>query len=632
MESRLEIINDILCGSSSRMRRSYFAKNYPDILDQIEQFCSNIDVPFKQMIWHWVNVVSELPKCECGKKTSFNRNWLDGYKKSCSAKCAQSKKSTKEKRKKTVLKKYGVDNVAKSDDIKKKQAITNLERYGATSSFQNHEVKMKWKSNIRLKYGVDHYFKTDEFKEKAKFTNNEKYGVDYFVQSSEYIKKVKKTNNEKYGVDWFTMTDEFKECSKKSNMDKYGVDHYTKSDEYKNRVNKHYIEKYGVEWFFQTDDFKDMSRSTMVEKYKSEYFSQSEAFKDIIESEEYKQKRLRKRYEFYENLGFEFISQSQANKTHVRLKSKICGHEFEINPTTLQRRIHVNIEPCSVCNTFDSSSGQEDNIKDWLTSLGIEFTSNDRSVISPFELDCVIRSHGLAIEYNGLYWHSEFYKSNNYHLDKMLACERVGIRLIHIFEDDWLYKNSIVKSIIRNALNLTEKKIYARKCVIREIFDKEMVDKFFEDNHIQGTTKFRTALGLFYEGEMVSCMLFNKPRKENELVRFSNIKDVNVIGSASRLFKFYVKNNNVTSISSFADRSMFTGSVYDALGFEFSHRTPPNFWWVVDGVRRHRFSFSKQKLVKMGYSPDKSESEIMRSIGNYRIFGTGLDKWVWVID
>ena len=92
------------------MKLSYFDKNYPEVLEKIQNFCSNIDVPFKQMIWHWVNDYPNYYLCKCGEKVSFNRNWLDGYKKSCSAKCAQSDKSVKEKRKNTNLKKWGVDN------------------------------------------------------------------------------------------------------------------------------------------------------------------------------------------------------------------------------------------------------------------------------------------------------------------------------------------------------------------------------------------------------------------------------------------------------------------------------------------------------------------------------------------
>jgi hypothetical protein len=128
--------------------------------------------------------------CKCGNKTTFNKNWLDGYRKYCSPKCAQSDNLTKEKRKNTVIEKYGVDNIAKLDDIKMRQESTNLERYGKKSSFQNDEVKKKWKDNVMVKFGVEHIFQLKSIRDKSKKTSLNKYGTEHFVQSDFYKKKL----------------------------------------------------------------------------------------------------------------------------------------------------------------------------------------------------------------------------------------------------------------------------------------------------------------------------------------------------------------------------------------------------------------------------------------------------------
>ena len=155
-----KVILEILDGSSSRFRQTYFEKHYTDILKQIIIFCEKIsDLAFNQKVWHWVNDNSNYFLCGCGNKITFNKNWLDGYKKHCSAKCAQTDQSTKNKRKKTTLKLYGVDNVAKSNDVKNKQEETNLKKYGTKSSFQNEDVKKKRRDSIKIKYGEDHIFK-----------------------------------------------------------------------------------------------------------------------------------------------------------------------------------------------------------------------------------------------------------------------------------------------------------------------------------------------------------------------------------------------------------------------------------------------------------------------------------------
>ena len=59
----------------------------------------------------------------------------------------------------------------------------------------------------------------------------------------------------------------------------------------------------------------------------------------------------------------------------------------------------------------------------------------------------------IAIEYNGLRWHSEeFNKDKNYHLNKLIKCNEKGIRLIQIFEDEWIEKQEIVLKKIKHIL------------------------------------------------------------------------------------------------------------------------------------------------------------------------------------
>jgi len=148
----LETIDKIVDDKPVRLREAFFSKNYPEIYDLIMRFTNSLDLPFIQRVWHWVNDFDKYFTCECGKKTSFNRNWKDGYKLNCSAKCAQVKQSTKEKRKQTTIQKWGVDNVAKSEIVKEITEKSNIEKWGYKSTFQNEEVRNKWKENIEKKW------------------------------------------------------------------------------------------------------------------------------------------------------------------------------------------------------------------------------------------------------------------------------------------------------------------------------------------------------------------------------------------------------------------------------------------------------------------------------------------------
>jgi hypothetical protein len=247
-------------------------------------------------------------------------------------------------------------------------------------------------------------------------------------------------------------------------------------------------------------------------------------------------------------------------------------------------------------------------------------------------LDIYLPDYKLAIEMNGNYWHSELYKDKKYHLDKTNKCNELGIELLHIFQDDWLYKQDIIKSIIKNKINKIDNRIYARKCSIKEVSVGD-TRLFLNDNHIQGFSSSKYKIGLYDGDKLVSLMTFGyrmtNSKKEFELIRFCNSLNTNVIGGASKLFKYFINNYEFESIISYADVSMFTGSLYKTLNFEYSHRSKPNYFWVVDGVRKHRFNYNKKKLIKEGFDSNKTEIEIMHSQGYYRIWGCGQDKYIY---
>jgi hypothetical protein len=246
-------------------------------------------------------------------------------------------------------------------------------------------------------------------------------------------------------------------------------------------------------------------------------------------------------------------------------------------------------------------------------------------------LDIYIPYHNIAFEFDGLYWHNELYKDANYHLNKTELCEEKGIKLIHIFEDEWTYKQDIVKSRVKNLLGLSNDKIFARKCVIKEV-KTENKTKFLDENHIQGSVGSSVNLGLYYKDELVSIMTFGSLRKNMgrnfidghyELLRFCNKLDSNVIGGASKLFKHFINNYNPIEVISYADRRWSQGGLYDNLGFEFIKNSVPNYFYVVKGKRMNRYNFRKDILVKEGYDADKSEREIMSGRKIYRIYDCG---------
>lgn len=252
------------------------------------------------------------------------------------------------------------------------------------------------------------------------------------------------------------------------------------------------------------------------------------------------------------------------------------------------------------------------------------------------EFDILCNRENLAIEFNGLYWHSDKFKNKDYHLNKTVIAKENGFHLIHIFEDEWLFKKEIVKSRLLNLIGKTPNKIYARKCEIKEISSKDSV-KFLEENHIQGNVNSKIRIGLFYNDELVSLMTFGSLRKNLgqdskegvfELVRFCNKLNTNVIGGASKLLKYFERNYNPKEIISYADRRWSKGNLYEQLGFEFIHNSQPNYFYVNKLSRENRFKYRKSELVKQGFDKNKTEKQIMKEIGYNRIYDCGALKFI----
>ena len=133
-------------------------------------------------------------------------------------------------------------------------------------------------------------------------------------------------------------------------------------------------------------------------------------------------------------------------------------------------------------------------------------------------------------------------------------------------------------------------------------------------------------------------MSFGKQRKNlgskskknvYELLRFCNKLNTNVIGGASKLFKYFIKNYKPIEIITYADRSFSKGDLYYKLGFNFVHKTKPNYYYILNKTRKNRFNFRKDVLIKEGYDPKKTEHKIMLERKIYRIYDSGQLKFVW---
>jgi hypothetical protein len=411
-----------------------------------------------------------------------------------------------------------------------------------------------------------------------------------------------------------------------SNRIKHGVDYYSQHSDFINKVKKTKKIKYGDE------NYNNIDKAKLTKKIKYGNPNYNNKKKSSI--------TIRNNFinELTNRCGDELIKY-EVGDSNLTLKCNSCNNEYDIYHNLLNYRLSKNIKPCTICNKIsDTNSIMEKELLDYIKSIlpDTNIIEKDRDLIKPLELDIYIPEYKLAIEFNGLYWHSNKFVDTNYHLSKTKACTELGIRLIHVFEDEWVEKSDIVKSIIKTALNLNSNVIYGRNCDIRFVNNND-AKVFLDSNHIQGNVNSKIKLGLYYNNELVSVMTFGNLRKSlgstskegyYELLRYSNKLGYNVVGGFSKLLKYFSNNFEVKQLISFSDRRYFTGNVYLKNGFIKLHETKPNYWYIIKHKRENRFKYRKDVLVSEGYDGAMSESEIMLSRGINKIYDCGTVKWV----
>jgi hypothetical protein len=486
------------------------------------------------------------------------------------------------------------------EEINQRRQQTNTERYGGNTPMASKEVR-----------------------EKAACTNMERYGGNTPMSSEEVRKKVRTTCNERYGtsspLSALTVQEQIKEVQQK----KYGG-HHMFDTAVREKVVQTNLDRYGVCTTLLHKPTREKGRKSIQERFGTEYASQNDVVKRAIAAS-----RMRHTYMA--------LAGRVGNVTPLFTLEEYGGicidHKWRCNECSTEffDDLYAGSMPrCPSCYPKRTSIGEEDMAK-FVETCGFDLIRNSRRIIAPYELDIYVPQKNIAIEYCGVYWHSEANgKDRNYHLMKLERCNEQNIHLLTIFEDEWLTNRPLVEGRIRTALGINQKAVYARQCVIAPV-DVEAERLFLSLYHSQGYTPSSVAVGLYYGDELVALMTFGRNRFNGdgwELIRYAT--STRCVGGASRLFVYFVKQENPTSVVSYADRRWSNdGTMYRAMGFELVSVTKPGYFWVNGGYRYARQKFMKHKLVKEGFDPSKTEVEIMLERGFHRLWDCGHYKFIW---
>lgn len=405
--------------------------------------------------------------------------------------------------------------------------------------------------------------------EKIKLTKLENHGEQNFSG----IEKRKNTCKEKYGNETYTNI----EKRKQTNIEKYGNEHVINNIDIKNKRTQTYIDKYNENHPMKNKNIVDKKQQTCLDLYGSKSYNNIEKILETTKSS------------LLNNIKDKFKLDVIDYKDKLYEITCNNGHNYKINYDLIYKRNEQHVKICTICNPIGlHNSEKEKSLYEFIKeNYNGKILENSRNIIKPYELDIYLPELNLAFEYNGLYWHSEVYKDKNYHINKTIKCEQQNIQLIHIWEDDWINKQEIVKSIILNKLGKIYNKLHARKCILKEINDNKIIIDFLNENHIQGYTSSTIKIGLYHNEELVSLMTFIKNDKGYELNRFCNKINTIINGAASKLFNYFIKNFDFIEIKSFADKSISKGNIYEKLKFNKVCELKPDYKYILDNIRIH---------------------------------------------
>lgn len=269
---REEIKNRIIKDNGKIYSILLLNNRFPEIIDFIDKKYSGFSIMEK--IYKLVNDIEETPKCLfCSvNPVRFKNNYSKGYSLHCSLKCSSKDPNVIEKKKNTMVEKYGVEHNFSTGILRDKIYETCSIRYGCKTPIQNEDIRKKYEETMIKKYGSSCNFSLKEVQDKIEKTNLIKYGVKRPIQNEDIKNKISQTNLERYGSKWVINSDHYLNIiNKKFSSPDKKINNIFQSEKIKNSIKKRMIEKYGVENINQNEKYfyQINFKSFAIKKFKN---------------------------------------------------------------------------------------------------------------------------------------------------------------------------------------------------------------------------------------------------------------------------------------------------------------------------------------------------------------------------
>jgi hypothetical protein len=320
-----------------------------------------------------------------------------------------------------------------------------------------------------------------------------------------------------------------------------------------------------------------------------------------------------------------------------------CNKEHEWKTPIGQRRT----SNCPICALGKSISKLETEIKEFVENLGFIVDPSNRNVLNGKEIDIYIPILKFGIEFNGVYFHNEHHKPDDFHINKYKAAQSANVQLVQIWEDDWMNKKDLVLRLLATKLSATTqlKTLFPRFADHVENIDvstttvvkvgEARAKKFFNDNHLHGFAKGDFYLGLQDVNKVLRATISVKHEDNNELsiARYAEFGFLN--NGFKKLFNELIENYTPTTIFTITDNTLAEDSFYLSNGFAVNKKYPQDYMYVIKNERKPKSEYTVEKFKsspQLKFENNLTEKELALLNNISRIWDAGYTKYICKCD
>lgn len=324
---------------------------------------------------------------------------------------------------------------------------------------------------------------------------------------------------------------------------------------------------------------------------------------------------------------------------------------------------------CPDCSPIGSSAGEQA-LRDVVEALEPSAQHRAKIVTSTgrgVEVD--VLADRLAVEFNGLFWHSEGGgRSRSSHADKARAIRDADYQLMTVWEDEWMNLDQRAIHVRALAYRLARPDLLLHALTIAgipEYFDPSLVERhgartlrltrldggpaadFYRRNHIQGAVTLTATFALLDEHDQPRAVLgVRSPRHSARAKRDPGQWEIQryatagiIPGGFSRLLRYAatqlrVAGEHIEEWVTLSANDSSQGELYETTGFRVDGTVPPNYWYTGGPLARNQRLAKEAFQLKrfreddrLTYEEGWSEREAATANKLLRVWDAGKTRW-----